>query len=93
MLFNVTEDASLHGERYLFYEKVRQCKSLGEDVIKKDSLRRKPCRKCPYKLGFVETLTNPCPQCKQNDYSSYEWFLKMQYQEKEPEDKRKQGGV
>ena len=23
-----------------------------------------PCDKCPYKLGLVQTLINPCPQCK-----------------------------
>ena len=55
------------------------------------SIKKAPCRKCPYKLGLVETLTNPCPQCKQDGYSSYEWFLKMRYQGKEPENKGKQG--
>lgn len=49
--------------------------------------KKAPCGKCPYKLGLIETLTNPCPQCKQDGYSSYEWFLKMQYQGKEPENK------
>lgn len=41
--------------------------------------KKAPCGKCPYKLGLVETLTNPCPQCKQDGYSSYEWFLKIGY--------------
>ena len=36
-----------------------------------------PCPKCPYKLGIVETLVNPCPECKMNDYNSYEWFQKQ----------------
>lgn len=45
--------------------------------IKEIILQKKaPCGKCPYKLGLIETLTNPCPQCKQDGYSSYEWFQK-----------------
>lgn len=43
--------------------------------------RKAPCAKCPYKLGLVETLVNPCPECKLNGYSSYEWFLKQQFGE------------
>ena len=39
-----------------------------------------PCAKCPYKLGLIETPINPCPQCKRNDYDSYEWFLKLPWQ-------------
>ena len=31
-----------------------------------------PCDKCPYKLGLVQTLTNPCPQCKENGYQTFE---------------------
>ena len=30
-----------------------------------------PCGKCPYKLGLVKMLVNPCPQCKQNGCSFY----------------------
>lgn len=36
-----------------------------------------PCGKCPYKLGLVYTVVNPCPQCKLNDYKSYELFRKQ----------------
>lgn len=35
-----------------------------------------PCAKCPYKLGLVQTLTNPCPQCKKNGYQMFERFQK-----------------
>jgi anaerobic ribonucleoside-triphosphate reductase len=35
---------------------------------------RPPCPQCPYRLGKVHTLTNPCPQCKSDDYSTYERF-------------------
>ncbi len=35
-----------------------------------------PCTKCPYKLGLVHMLVNPCPQCKQNGYQAYERFTK-----------------
>ena len=33
-----------------------------------------PCNKCPYKLGHVQTLVNPCPQCKLNDYRTFKEF-------------------
>lgn len=53
------------------------------------SQKKAPCGKCPYTLGLIQTVANPCPQCKQDGYSSYEWFLKMQLQGKEPENKGK----
>ena len=37
----------------------------------------KPCEKCPYKLGLVETFANPCPQCKLNGYNMAEVFRKQ----------------
>lgn len=33
-----------------------------------------PCDKCPYKLGLVQTLINPCPQCRENGYQTFERF-------------------
>lgn len=33
-----------------------------------------PCQKCPYTLGIVKTVVNPCPQCKWNGYQFYERF-------------------
>ena len=33
-----------------------------------------PCDKCPYKLGLAHTVVNPCPQCKENGYKTYEQF-------------------
>lgn len=36
-----------------------------------------PCDKCPYKLGLVQTLINPCPQCKENGYAMFERFQKQ----------------
>ena len=33
---------------------------------------KSPCDKCPYKLGLVQTLMNPCPQCKENGYQTFE---------------------
>lgn len=38
---------------------------------------KKPCSKCPYTLGLVRTLKNPCPECKANGYQTYEWFQKQ----------------
>lgn len=46
------------------------------------SQKKAPCGKCPYQLGSVETLTNPCPQCKRNNYDSYERFLNLPLQGK-----------
>lgn len=40
------------------------------------SLKKKPCSKCPYKLGEIRTVTNPCPQCKLNGYQMFEQFKK-----------------
>ena len=36
-----------------------------------------PCAKCPYKLGLVHTVVNPCPQCKANGYQAFERFQKQ----------------
>ena len=33
-----------------------------------------PCSKCPYKLGSIHTVTNPCPKCKANGYQAFERF-------------------
>lgn len=30
--------------------------------------RHSPCAECPYKLGKIKTLVNPCPQCQKNGY-------------------------
>lgn len=36
-----------------------------------------PCNKCPYKLGQIQTVINPCPQCKLNGYQGYEQLKKQ----------------
>ena len=36
-----------------------------------------PCAKCPYKLGLVHTVVNPCPQCKENGYQVFERFQRQ----------------
>ena len=42
----------------------------------KDLARRAkpPCPRCPYTLGLVHTLANPCPQCRENGYQMYTRF-------------------
>ena len=35
-----------------------------------------PCPECPYTLGLVRTLANPCPDCRENGYATYERFCK-----------------
>jgi len=41
--------------------------------------KTKPCPKCPYKLGKVQFMTNPCPSCKTNNYSMYEILANGKY--------------
>ena len=36
-----------------------------------------PCARCPYKLGQIQTLINPCPQCKAEGYKAFERFLRQ----------------
>lgn len=38
-----------------------------------------PCDKCPYKLGLVHTVTNPCPQCRERGYQMFERFQKEEW--------------
>ena len=49
----------------------------GAALNKKNPLYRlkAPCGKCPYKLGLVRTIVNPCPQCKADNYRTYERFV------------------
>jgi len=42
-------------------------------------LIKPPCGKCPYKLGQVQSVNNPCPTCKLNDYKTYEMIVKGTY--------------
>ena len=45
--------------------------------MKTVNAKKKTCSRCPYTLGLIKTLTNPCPECRMNDYRSYEWFQKQ----------------
>lgn len=76
-------NASRNGRRY-FYIIFQE----GKKLIKL-KLKKKPCAKCPYKLGMFETLLSPCPLCKLNGYDAYERFLKLPWQGKIPESKDK----
>lgn len=42
-------------------------------------LIKPPCPKCPYTLGQVEFVYNPCPNCKLNNYQMYYIFTKNKY--------------
>ncbi len=55
-------------------------------------LMKKPCRKCPYALGLIHTVKNPCPQCRINGYQSYRWFQK-QLPGGYPDPEKKNGGI
>ncbi len=57
--------------------------------IKNLVYRIKPlCPGCPYTLGMVHTLVNPCPDCRLNGYLMYERFQKQlsgNYKRQKPE--------
>lgn len=59
------------------------------DMSMKDLLYKvkPPCDKCPYKLGLVHTVANPCPQCKENGYTMFERFQKQRLQNRDEESK------
>jgi hypothetical protein len=44
-------------------------------MILKTLFAKTPCSKCPYKLGIINTLRNPCPECKASGYKAYEQFV------------------
>lgn len=71
---NYCEDASLNWEALNYF--------MRKENMKLNDVRKKTCAKCPYKLGIVETLINPCPECKQNGHDLYERFRKLPWQEK-----------
>ena len=43
-----------------------------------------PCGKCPYKMGMIHFLQNPCPACKSNGYQTYERIKLMHVYVEEP---------
>jgi len=46
-----------------------------KDVIGK----KPPCIQCPYALGQVKMLRDPCPECKLNNYQMYEILQKGKF--------------
>jgi len=36
-----------------------------------------PCPKCPYTLGYVKFVKNPCPMCKLDNYSTYDSLIEQ----------------
>ena len=41
-----------------------------------------PCPNCPYTLGHVEFVENPCPTCKMDNYKTYERLVEGKYKPK-----------
>ena len=37
-------------------------------------LFRRPCKRCPYKLGNVKFFIDPCGHCKKNGYEMFKHF-------------------
>ena len=55
-------------------ESKRKCKKINMKAILYKV--KPPCSRCPYKLGLMHTVVNPCPQCKENGYKTYARFNK-----------------
>ncbi len=47
-----------------------------------------PCARCPYQLGTVHTVRNPCPECRQNGYRSYDVFVEQAGRRGRPENRK-----
>ena len=45
-----------------------------------------PCGKCPYKLGLVHAIVNPCPQCKADHYRTYKRFIAYGTKARKPDE-------
>ena len=56
--------------------------------IKEPARRTPPCATCPYKLGLIRTLVNPCPNCKANNYAAYDRFMGKQAQPRDENPRR-----
>ena len=56
---------------------------------KMNDSKKKPCSKCPYALGLVHTVTNPCPKCAISRMNGF----KSSYQETVQFPKRKNEGM
>ena len=41
-----------------------------------------PCPKCPYTLGLVKFVVDPCPNCKHNGYNMYYKLTKASTQQR-----------
>ena len=59
---------------------------MKHEINQRQGLFDKPCAKCPYKLGIIKTIVNPCPHCKENGYSFYERITKEQYEDENDEE-------
>ena len=56
--------------------------------IKKPTRTTPPCPTCPYKLGLIKTLVNPCPNCKANNYATDEFYTGSQAKPREENPRR-----
>jgi len=46
------------------------------NVLKLIYMLNPPCSKCPYTLGLIHAIKNPCPQCRDSGYALYKRFSK-----------------
>lgn len=74
---------------YYFLAKMREVMKL--KIKELFCLEKPPCDRCPYRLGLVHTLANPCPQCRENHYGTFDWFRREWLREC-PVNENKQAG-
>ena len=43
-----------------------------------------PCPKCPYTLGYVKFIEDPCPTCKMNDFHMYHTLIEDNNRYRDP---------
>lgn len=48
-------------------------------IINSMNMVKPPCPKCPYALGMIEFIDNPCPVCKLNNYETYNLIVEGRY--------------
>lgn len=73
LIFGIHQD--LLNRSFIVHKKFRR-EVLVLKIRKLTNQLKPPCPKCPYTLGLVHTVNNPCPECKADGYQMFERFKK-----------------
>ena len=57
-------------------------------IMKLIYLIKPPCQKCPYTLGLVKFVENPCSLCKMHGYNMYDILANGKYKHNEVKNRR-----